>query len=44
MEDQLQRLIQQNRPDAQSVRVENFQLLAGGYSQETYSADAVVES
>lgn len=44
MEDQLQRLIRQNRPDAQSVRVENFQLLAGGYSQETYSADAVIDS
>ncbi len=44
MEAQLERLIQQNRPDAQSVRVENFQALAGGYSQETYSADAVIES
>ena len=44
MEAQLERFIQQERPEADSVRVENFQLLAGGYSQETYSADAVVES
>ena len=44
MEAQLERFIHQHRPNADSVRVENFQLLAGGYSQETYSADAVVES
>ena len=44
MEAQLQRFIAENRPDAQSVRIEDFQLLAGGYSQETYSADAVIES
>ncbi len=44
MEDQIERLIRQHRPDADAVRVENFQLLAGGYSQETYSADAEIAS
>lgn len=44
MEAQLERFIQQQRPDAQSVRVQNFQLLAGGYSQETYSCDCTIES
>ncbi len=44
MEAQLEQFIQRQRPDARSVRVENFQLLAGGYSQETYSSDCIIES
>ena len=44
MEAQLERFIQQERPDAESVRIADFQLLAGGYSQETYRADAVITS
>ncbi len=44
MEAQLERFIQQQRPDAQSVRIEDFRALAGGYSQETYRCDCVIES
>ncbi|HCU99819.1 MAG TPA: hypothetical protein DGL25_01355, partial [Dehalococcoidia bacterium] len=44
MEAQLEQFIQQERPNTKSVRIENFQMLAGGYSQETYSADAIIEN
>ena len=43
METQLEALIRKERPGATSVRIEDFQRIAGGYSQETYSCDAVVE-
>ena len=44
MESQLEQFIRQQRPDASAVRIEEFRALAGGYSQETYRCDCVIES
>ena len=44
MEDRLERFIRERRPDASAVRIEDFRRIAGGYSQETYRCDCVIES
>jgi len=44
VEAQLERFIRSERPDARSVRIEDLRVIAGGYSQETYRCDCVIES